>query len=88
MGKIPADEAMKELTMMLMYLSRITEERDFRTATDFYAWRNYDFDTVDKLEEDENIYRSRKSNKSVHLTEKGKDYAKALLEKYGIDDWI
>ena len=87
MEKTSSKEAMKELTMMLMYLSRITEERDFKKAEDFYAWKNYDFDTVDLLESEEYIHQGRKSSKRVYLTEDGKAYAKALLKKYEIADW-
>ena len=37
MGNIKAEEAMKELTLMLLYLSRFTQGEKFHEATDFYA---------------------------------------------------
>ena len=33
------------------------------------------------------LLQKRKSNKSVLITEEGKEYASALLKKYGISDW-
>lgn len=47
MGNIKAEEAMKELTLMLLYLSRFTQGEKFHEATDFYAWKGYDFWTDD-----------------------------------------
>ena len=85
--KISAKDAMKELTLMLMYLSRITEEKDFKNAKDFYAWKTYDFETVDALEDEGLVYQGKKSWKRVFLEEKGMEKAKSLLEKYGISDW-
>ena len=42
MGNIKAEEAMRELTLMLLYLSRFTQREKFHEATDFYAWKGYD----------------------------------------------
>ena len=85
--KISAKDAMKELTLMLMYLSRITEEKDFKNAKDFYAWKTYDFETVDALEDEGLVYQGKMSWKRVFLEDKGMEKAKSLLEKYGIADW-
>ena len=38
-----AKQAMKELTMMLIYLSRFCEREKFAEAKHFYAWKGYDF---------------------------------------------
>ena len=46
MGNIKAEEAMRELTLMLLYLSRFTQREKFHEATDFYAWKGYDFDIL------------------------------------------
>ena len=37
-----AKQAMKELTMMLIYLSRFCEREKFAEAKHFYAWKGYD----------------------------------------------
>jgi len=42
---------MKELTMMLLYLSRFTQRKKFHEATNFYAWKGYDFDILNKLDD-------------------------------------
>ena len=76
-----AKQAMKELTMMLIYLSRFCEREKFAEAKHFYAWKGYDLDDEDLIRQG-----SRRS-KSLYLTETGKEYARSLLEKYGIDDW-
>lgn len=88
MDKTKAKEAMKELTMTLIYLSRFTEGRDFFGAEDFRAWRGYDFDVLDELDEEDYIRQGSRRSKSVYITDAGKQWAQELLEKYGIDDWM
>ena len=44
-----AKQAMKELTMALLYLSRFCEWEKFSEAKDFYAWKGYDFDVLNLL---------------------------------------
>ena len=39
MEKITAKEAMKELTMILMYLSRFEDDSTFNQDKDYYAWK-------------------------------------------------
>ena len=80
-------QAMKELTMMLIYLSRFCEREKFAEAKHFYAWKGYDFDVLDGLDDEDVIRHGSRRSKSVYLTETGKEYARSLLEKYGIDDW-
>lgn len=84
-----AEQAMKELTMALLYLSRFCEREKFSEAKDFYAWKGYDFDVLNQLDEEDYIRQGShpSRSKSVYLTEAGKEYAKSLLEKYQIDDW-
>ena len=48
MKKIDANQAMEELTMILMYLSRF-EEAGFESDEKFYyTWKGYDFDIINK----------------------------------------
>lgn len=84
-----AEQAMKELTMALLYLSRFCERERFSEAKDFYAWKGYDFGVLNQLDEEDFIRQGShpSHSKSVYLTEAGKEYAKSLLEKYQIDDW-
>lgn len=82
-----AKQAMKELTMALIYLSRFCEGENFSEAKDFYAWKGYDFDVLNRLEDEDFIRQGSRRSKSVYLTDTGKEYARMLLEKYSIDDW-
>ena len=35
----------------LLYLSRFTQREKFHEATDFYAWKGYDFDILNELDD-------------------------------------
>ena len=89
MKQTKAEEAMRELTMMLMYLSRFTEGEKFTEAKDFYAWKGYDFDILNELDNDDCIRQGKHParSKSVYITDTGIEKARELLNKYGIDDW-
>lgn len=89
MDKTSAKIAMEELTMMLLYLSRFTETDRFSDENDLYAWKGYNFDVLNKLDDEDYIRQgSRPSRtKSVYITEEGVKKAKELMEKYGIEDW-
>jgi Mn-dependent DtxR family transcriptional regulator len=66
-----------KLTLLLIYLTSWNEKElvnDLRMA-----WKGYDFDTLNKLEEDGFISQS-KTAKSVYLTEKGVKEARILDE--------
>lgn len=83
------EEAMKELTMVLMYLSRFTQPRSKAEQKEFHAWKGYDYDVLKVLDEEELIYLGAHPSraKAVYLTASGLDYSKRLMEKYGIQDW-
>lgn len=80
---------MKELTILLIYLSRFSEKDRFSDGKDFCAWKGYDFEVINGLDDADyirqRIHPSR--SKSVYPTNGGIDYAKTLMEKYGIEDW-
>ena len=84
-----AKQAMKELTMALLYLSRFCEGGKFSEATEFYAWKGYDFDILNDLWDEDYIRQGSHPSrtKRVYLTDNGLEYARKLLEKYGISDW-
>jgi len=90
MKKIHTNEAMKELTMILLYLSRFKENDsiEFPDAEVYYAWKGFDFSILNELEEDNFIRQGKhpSRSKSVYLTEAGIEQAKTLMEKYHIDD--
>lgn len=83
MEKTRPDVAMKELAMMLMYLSRIVE----KGASIPYAWKGYDFQVLNDLDTDGCIDQGRYSTKRAYILDKSVDYARSLLAKYGIEDW-
>ena len=87
MDKTKAKDAMKELTMALLYLSSFTEKSRFGEDVMPRAWKGYDWDVIDQLYDDDYIYKGNPRNKSVYLTSAGVDYAKQILEKYKINDW-
>ena len=85
MANINTDEAMRELTMMLIYLSRFAQGEKFDEATDFYAWEGYDFDILNELDDADYIRQGNhpSRSKSVCITESGMEQAQKLLAKYG-----
>lgn len=89
-GQILPKQALHDLTLALIYLTRFTEGRgkktDFREAKEFKAWKSYDWDTLDQLNEEEYII-DRHGNKSLWLTEEGVSKAKEILNNLGIQDW-
>lgn len=78
------NETVKELTLILMYLtsfydSKMAKELDVRSA-----WKGYDFDILNQLNE-EDLAVGKAHNKSVCLTQEGIELAKQLCQKYNID---
>ena len=51
MDKTDAKTAMEELSIMLIYLSHFTERDRFANPDDKYAWKGYDFDVLNQLDE-------------------------------------
>ena len=70
-------EKTAKLTLLLIYLTS-WDEKDL-VSNMRRAWKSYDFETLDKLEEDGLISQS-KAAKSVYLTEKGLNAARMLDE--------
>ena len=58
---------------MLIYLSRFCEGEKFAEAKHFYAWKGYDFDVLNGLDDEDLIQQGSRRSKSVYLTEAGKD---------------
>ena len=87
MEKTDAKTAMEELTMMLIYLSHFTEQDRFANKDDKYAWKGYNFDMLNKLDEQDYIRQGSHRSKSMYITKEGESRAKELLEKYNIADW-
>ncbi|GLC82340.1 DUF6429 family protein [Lacrimispora brassicae] len=86
MEKTSPREAVKELTLALMYLTRFSSQDRF-SASENNAWKGYPFKVLDELGEQGMINQGSHRSKSVHIYDKGIEQAKRLLEKYGIEDW-
>ena len=71
------------LTLLLIYLTSWKEKRSPGEVN--RAWKGYDFDILDKLEEGGLISQSRTA-KSIYLTEKGMSEAKKLDEIINLSD--
>lgn len=88
MDKTQAKEAMRELTLMMLYLSRFSQGEKFHEAKNFYAWKGYDFDILNELDDADYIRQGNhpSRSKSVYITDSGVARAQELLAKYNIDD--
>ena len=86
---IPAKQAVHDLTLVLLYLTRFAEGRDNKdlwAIDSFRAWKSYDWDALDKLSEEELII-DKHGNKSLWITEEGVVKAREILSQLGISDW-
>lgn len=84
MEKTTPETAMKEMTLLLMYLSAFS---DRMLPGSKIAWKGYDFDIINELDDEDYINQGSRRAKSVSLTEKGMQSAQDLLIKYNIADW-
>ena len=85
MDQITAEQAMEDLTMALLYLSRFKEGRDFGAENLYRAWKGYDFDAVDSLDVQDLIVNPARS-KYVYLTESGREKAREILSRLRIEE--
>lgn len=67
------EKAAKELTMLLMYLTRFNERSRFESDLDM-AWKGYDFDIINELNEEGYIRQGSHRSKSVAITDEGMKY--------------
>jgi hypothetical protein len=86
MDKTNPEEAVKELTMILMYLTRFNEKNNVAPLLDM-AWKGYNFHVIDELDSQDYIRQGNHRSKSVSITNAGMKLSKELLAKYNISDW-
>lgn len=87
-NKKTCEQAIEELSLMLMYLTRTQDNNEFCRYREL-SWKGYDFDTLNKLENQERIYQPRNRRgyeKYLYLTEEGRRKAQQLLKEYGLCD--
>lgn len=77
------DQALEELSLMLLYLTRFQEGKESARYRQI-AWKNYDFDTMDRLGEQDLAYAPK--GKVAYLTQGGIEKARALLKEYDLSD--
>ncbi|MBN2852828.1 MAG: transposase [Clostridia bacterium] len=71
-------EDIRNLTLILMYLTSWEEtEYDEKWRR---SWKGYDFDVINELEEEGMLHKGSHKSKSVHISRKGVEKAKQLLE--------
>ncbi len=75
------DEVVKELTLLLLYLTSWEEEVFAGVPTLHRAWKNFRFETLDALV-DEGLLSAGRRAKSVAFTDDGLSKARALQRKY------
>ncbi|MEO1816089.1 MAG: DUF6429 family protein [Acetobacterium sp.] len=86
MNKTNPEQAIKELTMVLMYLTRFNESDRFGSSLDI-TWKGYDFNIINELDDEDYIRQGKHRSKSVAITEEGLKLSQSLLNKYNISDW-
>jgi ribosomal protein S18 acetylase RimI-like enzyme len=84
MNKKSREQAIEELSLMLMYLTRFQDNNEFCRYMET-SWKSYDFNALDELEKKDLLYQPKKS-KCVYLSEAGKAQARELLDEYQIAD--
>lgn len=84
---MPPNKAIHDLTLVLLFLTRFTEPPvEFWKSAEFRAWKGYDFDALNKLNE-EGLVVDKHRNKSLWITEEGVEEARRILALLGIEDW-
>ena len=76
------EEQIKELTLLLLYLTSWTEKEPYGEYQ--RAWKGYDFDILDNLENEKLIGSGSYKSKSLYITDKGIKKARELMKKYNI----
>jgi len=84
--KTSPENAVKELTILLMYLTRFNEQSRFESDLD-KAWKGYDFDIINELDKEDYIRQGNRRSKSVVITDEGMKLSRELMTKYNISDW-
>ena len=62
-----AKNAMEELSMILIYLAHFAERDRFANQDDKYAWKGYNSDSLNKLEEKDYIRQGSHRSKSMYI---------------------
>lgn len=82
--KITRQEAIRELTLALMYLTRFNDKE----GRPFFklSWKGYDLNTINMLDEEDLIRNLDNKSRYAYLLPKGLSEAKDILDRFGISD--
>ena len=69
------------------FYKNVSEKDRFANSDDKYAWKGYDFDVLNQLDEKDYIRQGSHRSKSMYITKEGEAKAKELMEKYNVADW-
>lgn len=86
MNKKSRQQAIEDLTLALLYLTRFDDENRPHQQI---SWKGYDFDALEKMEEKDLLIQARSSRgygKYVYLTDDGIKKAQDLLQEYSLSD--
>jgi len=78
---IEHEQAVEELTLLLLYLTSWEEELLRGAPTVRRAWKNMRFEALDSLAQ-QGYLETKHRAKSVHITEEGLKKAQELQKKY------
>jgi len=81
-----AHDAVRELTLALMFLTRSRTKRKKGFEEPWEAWTDYEHDVVDELHEKDYIRGNRRMRFAI-ITKGGMAEARRIISKYGIEDW-
>ncbi|TDW16467.1 hypothetical protein EDD63_12324 [Breznakia blatticola] len=83
------NQAVEELTLILMYLTRYNETLIPGYPDDIRSLKGYSFSAINKLANDELIYQGKHPSKSKYISfsDEGIQRAQELLNEYNIADW-
>ncbi len=73
--------------MMLICLFQFMERDRFANQDDKYAWKGYDFDILNKLDEKDYIRQGSHWSKFMYITKEGEVKVKELMETYKVANW-
>lgn len=78
-NKTTPDQAIHDLTLTLLYLTRFSDSRNKSEGQLFRAWKSHNWDAQEALSE-ENLIIDGHGNKSLYLTDEGAIKAKEILK--------
>lgn len=82
-------DAIENLTLALLYLTRFNDGERNHAPFNELAWKNYDFDAINRLDAKGliNDIRTRRGRANyAYLTEAGREKAREIVEALGVED--